>query len=65
MENNLFPPERSAVGRNTGQFTGKQTLYTPKGQVLHMHIHCTSPTTTGERNICIGASTQAIGGGAE
>lgn len=44
--------------------SGKQTLYTPIGEVLHMHIYCSSRWIAGEENNCISSSTQAIGGGA-
>lgn len=47
---------------------GKQTLYTPTGEVLHMHIHCSSRWIAGEENWCTNAlrlaMQLAIGGAA-
>lgn len=75
-QNNKFTISGATMGNNTllslsaallvttlVSFTGEQTLYTPNEEALHMHIYCTSQWMTGERNICIGSSTQAIGGG--
>lgn len=64
MENNNAPPERSAAVNNAGQFTGKQTLYTPKGQVLHMHIHFNPLAIAGEENKRITTPTWETVGGA-
>lgn len=61
MENNNASPERSAAVNNAGQFTGKQTLYTPTGEVLHMHIYCSPLAIAGEENKRITAS-QRTGG---
>ena len=63
--NTLLPSERSAAGNNAGQFTGKQTLYTPIKEALYMHIHCTSQRLAGEENRRISSTPTRVIGGAE
>lgn len=71
--NTVFPSERSAVGSNAGQATGKQTLYTPNEEALHMHIYSSPQLAVGEegdgrslrrRRHRISALTRGTAGGA-
>lgn len=64
MENNNMLPLSTVLLSTTLVSFRKQTSYTPKEQVLHMHIYCSSLAIAGEENNCTDTSTYAIEGGA-
>lgn len=64
MDNNVLPLSTVLLDATLVSLIRKQALHTPIKEALHMHIHCTSQSLTGEEGDRIGALTRKVVGGA-